>query len=220
MDDVLWKPTQPWRLPFLAVADQVRALRRALRIHLEYWGLHELADTAEICASELVANVVKHVGPETPSTLVASLGGSHLRIEVHDPDARALPTLTRANLDAEAGRGMALIDALSDRWGVELAGDHKVTWCEFRADVSVTARRHVPMPRLARAADVLSLYSGSTAPEDPVGRGRLAAAQAEDAAITAITDLLYWFRAQGRDVDDALDRAQSHFEAECEVRLP
>lgn len=85
MDDSLWRPTQPWRLPFLAEVDQVWALRRALRIHLEYWGLHELTDAAEICASELIANVIKHVGSETPSTLVASFGGSHLRIEVHDP---------------------------------------------------------------------------------------------------------------------------------------
>ncbi|MER6323862.1 ATP-binding protein [Streptomyces coelicoflavus] len=219
MDDALWRPTQPWRLPFLAEADQVWALRRALRIHLEYWGLHELTDAAELCVGELVANVIKHVGPETPTTLVASLGGSHLRIEVHDPDARALPTLTCATLDAEAGRGMTLIDAVSDRWGVELTGDRKITWCEFRMDATGAERQHMPMPRLARVADVLSLYSGSGRTQEPVVSGPLATATAEDAAINAITDLLYWFRAQGWDVDDALDRVQSHFEAECEVRL-
>ncbi|MFD5283483.1 ATP-binding protein [Streptomyces rubrogriseus] len=219
MDDSRWRPTQPWKLPFLAEADQVWSLRRALRIHLEYWGLHELTDAAELCASELVANVIKHVGPETPSTLVASLGDARLRIEVHDPDARALPTLARASLDAEAGRGMVLVDAMSDRWGVELAGDHKVTWCEFCIDLARTERRHMPMPRLARAADVLSLYSVSGATQQPLERGRLSAVLAEEAAINAISDLLHWFRAQGRDADDALDRAQSRFEAECEARL-
>ncbi|MGW8743620.1 ATP-binding protein [Streptomyces sp. NPDC055794] len=222
MNDAVWRPTQPWRLPFLAEARQVWALRRALRIHLEYWGLHELTDAAELCVSELVANVVKHVGPDTPSTLVVSLGGSHLRIEVRDPDARALPTLTRASLDAEAGRGMALVDAVSDRWGVELAGDHKVTWCELRMDVGRAARQRMPMPRLARAVDVLSLYSGPgpTSTQQSVDHGRLAAVMEEEAAINAITDLLFWFRAQGWDIDDALDRAQSHFEAEYEARLP
>ncbi|MFC9059439.1 ATP-binding protein [Streptomyces sp. NPDC057074] len=220
MDDALWRPTQPWRLPFLAEAPQVWALRRALRVHLEYWGLPELTDAAELCAGELVANVIKHVGPGTPSTLVASLGGSHLRIEVRDPDARALPTLTRASPDAEAGRGMALVDAVSDRWGVELAGDHKVTWCEFRTDAAWAARERTPTPRLARAVDVLSLYGGSghTCAQRSMDQGRLAAAMAEEAAIDAITDLLFWFRAQGWDIDDALDRAQSHFEAELEVR--
>ncbi|MFI7346621.1 ATP-binding protein [Streptomyces sp. NPDC049936] len=222
MNDAVWRPTQPWRLPFLAEARQVWALRRALRIHLEYWGLHELTDAAELCVSELVANVIKHVGPDTPSTLVVSLGGSHLRIEVRDPDARALPTLTRASLDAESGRGMALVDAVSDRWGVELAGDHKVTWCEFRMDGAWTARQRMPMPRLARAVDVLSLYGGPgpTATQQSVDHGRLAAVMEEEAAINAITDLLFWFRAQGWDIDDALDRAQSHFEAEYEARLP
>ncbi|WP_329471079.1 ATP-binding protein [Streptomyces sp. NBC_01723] len=219
MDDVLWRPTQPWRLSFLAEADQVWALRRALRIHLEYWGLGELTDAAELCVSELVANVIKHVGRATPTTLVASLGGPRLRIEVHDPDARALPTLTCATLDAAAGRGMTLVDAVSDRWGVELTGDRKITWCEFRMDAIRVERQNMPMPRLARAADVLSLYSGSRLTQEPVAPSRLATATAEDAAINAIADLLYWFRAQGWDVDDALDRAQSHFEAECEVRL-
>ncbi|MFJ4335728.1 MULTISPECIES: ATP-binding protein [unclassified Streptomyces] len=219
MDYVLWKPMQPWRLPFLAVVDQVGALRRALRVHLGHWGLHELTEDAELCAGELVANVIKHVGPETPATLVASYGGAHLRIEVHDPDTRALPRLRRENPNGEAGRGIALVDALSDRWGVELAGDHKVTWCEFRVAETGTTPQHLPTPRLARAADVLSLYSGARATRAPEGRGRLAAARAEDAAINAITDLLHWFCAQGWDVDDALGRAQSRFEAECEARL-
>ncbi|WP_282083471.1 ATP-binding protein [Streptomyces tendae] len=219
MDDAFWRPTQPWRLSFLAEADQMRALRRALRIHLEYWGLCELTDGAELCVGELVANVIKHVGPETPTTLVASLGSSHLRIEVHDPDARALPTLTCATLDTETGRGMMLVDAVSDRWGVELTGDRKITWCEFRLDAIRVDRQDMPMPRLARAADVLSLYDGSQSAQEPVDPGRLATATAEDAAINAIADLLHWFHAHGWDVDDALDRAQSHFEAECEVRL-
>ncbi|WP_245235194.1 ATP-binding protein [Streptomyces violaceorubidus] len=203
----------------MAEADQVWALRRALRARLEYWGLHELADAVELCASELVANVIKHVGSGTPSTLVTSLGGSHLRVEVHDPDARALPTLTCASLDAEAGRGMALVDAVSDRWGVELPGDRKVTWCEFRVHAARAEERCMPRTRLARAADVLSLYGGSEPTREAVDQGRLAAATVEEAAINAITDLLYWFRAQGWDVDDTLDKAQSHFEAECEVRL-
>lgn len=114
---------------------------------------------------------------------------------------------------------MTLVDAMSDRWGVELAGDHKVTWCEFRMDLVRAEQQHMPMPRLARAADVLSLYSGSGTMQRALGQGRLSAALAEQTAINVITDLLYWFRAQGWDADDALDQAQSRFEAECEARL-
>ncbi|MDT0613384.1 ATP-binding protein [Streptomyces lancefieldiae] len=218
MESSLWMPTRPWSLPFLADAEQVSSLRRALRTHLEYWGLHELRDAAELCVSELVANVIKHVGVGTPSTLIASLNGPHLRVEVHDPDPRALPTLACTGMDAEEGRGMMLVDAISDRWGVELTGDRKVTWCEFRMSVA-GADRQTPMPRLARAADVLGLYSGSNSMSRPVGSGRLATAVAEEAAIDIITDLLYWFRVHGRDADDVLDQAQAHFEAESAARL-
>lgn len=218
MDSALWMPTRPWRLPFLADAEQVSSLRRALRMHLEYWGLHELRDAAELCASELVANVIRHVGTGTPSTLVASLNGLHLRVEVHDPDPRALPTLACAGGDLEEGRGMMLVDAISDRWGVELTADRKVTWCEFQMDVT-RGDRHAPVPRLARAADVLSLYIGSDSAPQPFGHGRLGAAVAEEAAIDIITDLLCWFRVHGRDADDVLDQAQAHFEAESGARF-
>ncbi|MFJ2832097.1 hypothetical protein ACIPC1_31815 [Streptomyces sp. NPDC087263] len=37
---------------------------------------------------------------------------------------------------------------------------------------------------------------------------------AEETAIGVIADLLHWLRAHGRDADEALDRAQMHFEAE------
>lgn len=218
MESSLWMPTRPWSRPFLADAEQVSALRRALRIHLEYWGLHELSDAAELCASELVANVIRHVGAGTPSTLVVALNGPHLRVEVHDPDPRALPTLACTGPDAEEGRGMMLVDAISDRWGVDLTVDRKVTWCEFRMGVA-TANRGAVSPRLARAADVLDLYSGSGSMPQPVGHGRLGTAVAEETAINIITDLLYWFRVQGRDADDVLDQAQAHFEAENAARL-
>ncbi|MFF5775027.1 hypothetical protein ACFY8V_25040 [Streptomyces californicus] len=39
-------------------------------------------------------------------------------------------------------------------------------------------------------------------------------AHAEESAIDVIADLLHWLRAHGRDPDSALDRAQTHFEAE------
>ncbi|MFD9027450.1 ATP-binding protein [Streptomyces parvulus] len=217
MDESQWRPTRVSRLPFLAHADQVRVVRQALRLQLGSWGLDGLAHAAEICVGELVANVVKHVGTGTPSTLVVSLCGPRLRIEVHDPDARALPTLVAPSLDAEAGRGMTMVDAVSERWGVELAGDHKVTWCEFRAGVDCVEASHPLTLRLTRAADVLNLYSDSPVPNQ-AAQGRLATALEEEAAISVIIDLLHWFRARGRDADDALDQAQSRFDAQCEAQ--
>lgn len=210
-------PRRAWKLPFLAEAEEAAALRRILRIHLERWGLHELSEAAQLCVSELVANVIKHVGPGTPSTLAVSMSGTRLRIEVQDPDPRALPTLTDVDADAETGRGMALIEAITDRWGVDLAPGRKATWCEFRTNLK-TADGHTTGPRVTRAANVLGLYADVT--ELPTGTklGRLGTAVAEEAAINVIADLLYWLGAHGRDPDEVLERAQTHFQADVETR--
>jgi anti-sigma regulatory factor (Ser/Thr protein kinase) len=124
-------PRKSWDLLFLAELEEVAALRRVLRSHLRLWGLHDVIDAAELCVGEFVANVINHVGLGTPTTLVVSMNGRHLRIEVHDPDARALPILQRADADSETGRGMVLVDAVADRWGVLLRPAGKVTWCEL-----------------------------------------------------------------------------------------
>ncbi|CAL9552201.1 ATP-binding protein [Streptomyces sp. enrichment culture] len=206
-------PRRVWRLSFLAEAEEVAALRRMLRLHLELWDLLELSDVAQLCVSELVANVINHVGPGTPTTLAVSLRSTRLRIEVEDPDPRALPVLACANPDAEVGRGMALVDAVADRWGIDLTVGHKVTWCEFRAGLAL-AHEHGAAHRVARATDVLGLYDGAVKVPQGIGLSRLGATVAEEAVIDVITDLLHWLRVHGRDPDDVLDRAQAHFEAE------
>ncbi|MFF7054765.1 ATP-binding protein [Streptomyces griseorubiginosus] len=82
-----------------------------------------------------MANVITHVGVGTPVTLTVSMSGPRLRIEVHDPDTRALPTLLDAAPDAECGRGMAMVGAVSNRWGVQLRADRKATWCELSTEL-------------------------------------------------------------------------------------
>jgi anti-sigma regulatory factor (Ser/Thr protein kinase) len=184
-------PRTAWELPFLAEPEEVAALRRVLRIHLRIWGLQEMTAAVQLCVSELVSNVITHVGAGTPTTLAVSRNGTRLRIEVHDPDTRALPTLVDAADDAEAGRGMALVTATTDRWGVQLFPDRKVTWCEF-ATAPHTSDEHCSSRRASR----------------------LKAATTEAAAIDAISDLLHWLRVHGHDPEEALDRAQMRFEAE------
>jgi anti-sigma regulatory factor (Ser/Thr protein kinase) len=184
-------PRTAWELPFLAEPEEVAALRRVLRIHLRTWGLHELTDAVQLCVSELVANVITHVGAGTPTTLAVSMNGTRLRVEVHDPDTRALPTLVDASDHAETGRGMALVTATSDRWGVQLLADRKVTWCEFATGLNAP-NGHCSSHRVSR----------------------LGAATTEAAAIDAISDLLHWLQVHGHDPEEALDRAQMRFEAE------
>ncbi|MFI5685736.1 ATP-binding protein [Streptomyces sp. NPDC051636] len=205
-------PRKPWDLPFLAEPQAVAGLRRVLRLYLGVWGLPDLIEAAQLCVSELLSNVITHVGPGTPSTLAVSMSGTHLRIEVHDPDMRALPTLVNATADAVAGRGMAIVDTIADRWGVQLLSHHKVTWCELATRLT-TPYGHQSDAHVARAETVLDVYNARQLAH-PSGSHRLNAVVAETIAIDAITDLLHWLRAHGHDADEALDRAQMHFEAE------
>jgi anti-sigma regulatory factor (Ser/Thr protein kinase) len=186
---------KPWELPFVAEPEEVSRLRRFLRSHLELWRLSEATDAAQLCVSELVSNVITHVGLGTPAMLAVSMNGRYLRIEVHDPDTRALPALLDAGADSEAGRGVALVDALADRWGVQLFADFKVIWCELGTEV--------PLDENAMASQAQAAVPRS-----------LSATIAGETAISLIADLLRWLRLHGWDADDVLDRAQIQFEAE------
>ncbi|MGW6915464.1 ATP-binding protein [Kitasatospora sp. NPDC054939] len=109
----------------------VGAVRHRLRSALSHWGVPELADTAELLSSELVTNALLHTsdGAVFDATLSAD---QRLRIEVKDGAAR-LPG-RRRDPDAEyatSGRGLMLVEALADDWGVQLRGDGKVTWFEL-----------------------------------------------------------------------------------------
>ncbi|MCX4881055.1 ATP-binding protein [Streptomyces sp. NBC_00847] len=202
----------PWDLAFTAEPEEVGALRRIMRLRLGIWGLHDVTDEAQLCVSELAANVITHVGRGTPATLMVSMKGTHLRIEVHDPDTRALPTLIDAGCDSEGGRGMALVDAVADRWGVLLRPDRKVTWCELATGLT-SPNGHSGGAGVTRAEALLNVYEASRLPRDS-GPGRVSAMMAEEAVIDVITDFLHWLRAHGCDVDETLDRAQTHFEVQ------
>lgn len=204
-----------WNVPFVAEPEEVAALRRLMRLHLGLWGLTDIVDAAQLCVTELVSNVITHVGPGTPTTLAVSMNGAHLRIEVQDPDTRALPTLLGSGVDAEGGRGMALVDAIAVHWGVELRFDRKVTWCELATELT-SLNSAEQCPRLSRAAGLLDLYEAEQTSGGASARThRLGLARAEEAAIDIIADLLHWLHAHGRDADEILDRAQTHFETEA-----
>ncbi len=202
-----------WVVEFAAVEEEVAVLRHKVRAHLGVWGLKDLVDDVQLCVSELVANVITHVGVGTPTTVAVQMNGAFLRIEVHDPDTRTLPTLVAPDLESEGGRGMALVGAVTDRWGVQLSADRKVTWCEIATGLP-PVNHHDGCLRTTRTETVIGLYGVRGTRPGP-RFGRLGVTEGEEAAISVITDLLHWLRAHGRDADDVLDRAQVRFEAEA-----
>lgn len=118
----------------LAVGEHsVRHMRNIVRSLLRDWGLADLTDAVELGVSELVSNVVRHV-PDRRCVLLVQRRKSVVRVEVSDgsPD---LPLVTlHPPLDGEGGRGLLLVDAVADKWGVQPRPDGgKTVWFECGA---------------------------------------------------------------------------------------
>ncbi|UQX01925.1 ATP-binding protein [Streptomyces sp. RerS4] len=111
----------------LAVPQAAPLLRHAVREHL---GVGASPD-AELCVSELLANVITHLGEGTPVTLRITGRATRTRVELTDPDPRAWPVLRQAGGDDESGRGLALLDAVASRWGVRREATGKTVWAEL-----------------------------------------------------------------------------------------
>ncbi|MDH6132462.1 anti-sigma regulatory factor (Ser/Thr protein kinase) [Kitasatospora sp. MAA4] len=109
----------------------IGALRHRLRAALVRWGVPELADTAELLVSELVTNALLYTPYGARIEVLLDVGG-RLRVEVRD-DSVQLPRPRRAADTATSGRGLVLVEALADDWGVSLRGDGKITWFELTA---------------------------------------------------------------------------------------
>jgi anti-sigma regulatory factor (Ser/Thr protein kinase) len=89
----------------------------------------EAIEAAELLTSELVTNAIVH-GSGDP-ILNVSVGGSRLRIEVHDSDPTIDLTPQRFDVPSARGRGLALVDALSSSWGVEPRSGGKAVWFDL-----------------------------------------------------------------------------------------
>lgn len=102
--------------------------RNFLRGTLETWALDGFGEITELLTSELVSNVVRHVG--APMTVRALRHPSRIRVEVDDT-SREPPLLKHPTPLESHGRGILLVDALADAWGTIL-GDHgKTVWFEI-----------------------------------------------------------------------------------------
>lgn len=101
--------------------------RRFMEETLGRWSCSEVLDVVNLLVSELVTNAVVHGGSAAEVSVV--LTPTALRVEVGDHD-EYVPTVNQASDWATSGRGLALVDALSQRWGVEPIPGGKVIWFE------------------------------------------------------------------------------------------
>ncbi|MFJ8476138.1 ATP-binding protein [Kitasatospora sp. NPDC094011] len=107
--------------------------RQALRDVLTRNGWHpETVFGAELALTELLVNARRHGDTSSPVVWFSLLGGT-LRVTVSD-ESDALPQQrTPADL-AETGRGLQLVEGLTDRWGVDPQQRGKSVWYELDSD--------------------------------------------------------------------------------------
>ncbi|HEU5029813.1 MAG TPA: ATP-binding protein [Spirillospora sp.] len=105
----------------------VRAARDVVRAALEGWDRPDTTGDVELITSELVTNALRHA---STVTLVLYLPDDKTAmVEVWDDNPEG-PVEPPHDMQAESGRGLFLVGALSRSWGWRPAGEGKVTWAQ------------------------------------------------------------------------------------------
>ncbi|QOV37556.1 ATP-binding protein [Streptomyces ferrugineus] len=126
----LVSPIRNFSLQLSSTPRGARLARLLATEQLRSWGLP--LDPAAHVVAELAANAVTHGRiPGRDFLLLVYVVGDTLRIEVTDTRADRLPHAEQPAPDAESGRGLAIVDALADRWGVSPGlPPRKTVWAE------------------------------------------------------------------------------------------
>ena len=96
--------------------------RRRVRDAIRSWQVPVDLDAALLLTSELVTNAIRHEagqeagqGAQAVMLAITSSRG-RLRVDVHDTSC-SLPAVAEVPADAETGRGLLLVETLSEEWG-------------------------------------------------------------------------------------------------------
>ncbi|WP_432093181.1 ATP-binding protein [Streptomyces sp. bgisy100] len=118
---------------FAPVPDSVGQVRDFALCTLAAWGLEGRADDVRICVSELATNALTHgtcCGHGFHVTM--SVEDDIVRVEVQDSSPHR-PKRRRPTHDDTSGRGLHIVDMLSDDWGIEDRGvTGKAVWSRFK----------------------------------------------------------------------------------------
>ncbi|MDX3361611.1 ATP-binding protein [Streptomyces griseoaurantiacus] len=141
----LTRPVRNFSLQLSSTPRGARLARLLATEQLRTWGLP--SHPAELIVGELAANAVTHgLVPGRDLRLLLYVVGDTLRIEVTDTRGDRLPCPQHSPADAESGRGLLLVEALADRWGVVPGPPpRKTVWAEV--NTGPTGQRPVSPPR-------------------------------------------------------------------------
>jgi hypothetical protein len=119
-------------------AGALRAARAFTAATLHRWGVEERSDDIVVVVSELLTNALRHACPAAPSwpRRPVRLGllqpGPAVVCAVSDPSDQ-VPVPREPGLCDETGRGLHVVESLSDDWGCTIPTRlGKVVWATFR----------------------------------------------------------------------------------------
>lgn len=111
-----------------ALPSRIGQVRRIVSAQLRYWHLDSLIERASLGVTELLTNVHRHAQPNKLCTVKIELLLDRLTVSVRDHDPR-LPVLNDADFLDTCGRGLAMVAAVSESWGMRPDGESgKVVW--------------------------------------------------------------------------------------------
>ncbi|MFI0774558.1 ATP-binding protein [Streptomyces sp. NPDC021212] len=127
-------PRHGWKQRFTPVPPSVHRARHAAEAELRGWGVAPgSALVALLVLSELATNAVRHgrVPGRYYEVRIAYDAEKLVGIEVSDP-GDGLPVVGDAAPDAERGRGLAIVEAFAEAWGVRERLVGKTVWARVR----------------------------------------------------------------------------------------
>ena len=108
-----------------ALPGAVPCARLHARHLLREWGLAGLADSTELLVSEMVTNAVQVSREMSQAAVRVWLVSDRAQVLILAWDASPLPPVqTDPDESAENGRGLLLVDAISDQWGWYFPSGH------------------------------------------------------------------------------------------------
>jgi anti-sigma regulatory factor (Ser/Thr protein kinase) len=116
----------------------VSMARRQLNRDLHAWGVPDnVADDAAVIVSELLSNALRHARPlpDTDGQIKVSWlkVGDTVELAVTDGGAITQPRKGQPTLSSLGGRGLGIVETLSESWGVRRDDQGSTVWAHLHA---------------------------------------------------------------------------------------
>ncbi|MFI1934781.1 ATP-binding protein [Streptomyces sp. NPDC020330] len=113
----------------------IAVVRKFARKALVEWECEKRMNDVLLCVTELATNALRHGVPPGRGFKVhiyLERIENALRVELHDSgDGEVCPADELPGAEDEGGRGLLLVAAVADKWGVGERNPGKIVWCEF-----------------------------------------------------------------------------------------